>query len=72
MEESGLYTVVVAVVGTASVTVHAQDENEAMLVAEACVTPMHVHDWTYMGDEIEAYPHEQARAFELDADLDPA
>ena len=58
-EDSGLYTVLVAVVGTARVTVHADDENEARVAAEGCITPMHVHTWTYVSDEVEVYPVEQ-------------
>lgn len=72
MEESGHYTVIVAVVGTARVTVYADSEQEAMAVAEACITPLHVHEWSYVSDEIEVFPIEQPQQRTRDFDADPA
>lgn len=53
---SGLYTVAVVVVGSASVTVHADSAEEAHAIAEACITPLHVNEWSYVADEVTAAP----------------
>ncbi len=68
MDETGLYTVVVAVVGTATVEVYASSEAEARAAAESCTTVMHVDEWTYWADEVLALPSEQPNQLGLDLD----
>lgn len=69
MSEVGLYSVQVAVVGTATVHVQADTPEEAYAIAEAATTPFHVDEWAYVADEIRSFPHEQVGQVQMGLDL---